>query len=454
VAHPEIILLTKVIEECDFRALKNNGIDRGFFATIEGKGVYDFISRQFHNRNSWGSTPSMSMVQHVVKTFTPVHTTDDIDGLIQFLLREKTRRDLLKLSDDIHDMVHGTEVETTIQHIAGKLGELSKIQSQSRDLDLAANVSVIKERYLTVAAGDGVLGIPFPWAPMTEATLGLQPGQFILIYGRPGQMKSWMAVAIAVHAYLCGCRVLFYTREMTEEEILMRVAATIAGVNYDDFRKGQLPEAVEIETFEILDGLARDEEVLAGVDGRQRQCFKVSTAGELALGNTVEGIRAKVEEYKIDIVIADGVYRMGDNRTRSHKIDWQNVTHVAQDLKELAKKHRIPLVGVTQANRKHEMAFADALLQECDFAFRLVLHEKENTLNIITGKLRDGRLRAFAINAYPAANFTLKEELSEEEANELTAREDAQGRNSDSKRRGGGNDGGGTSRVAPRVFRQ
>jgi len=830
-AHPEIILLSQVIEDGNFQVLKDNDVDVTFFATQEGRAVFRLLNKRFHNRATYGTVPSLDVVQHTIRGFRPVATGDDIDMLVEDLLEAKLRNDLMGLSEEITDLVDRDLSDKAVRAIIDASTQLGKSRGASRDINLANSIDLVRERYDLVSDGQGLLGIPFPWDPLNEATLGMQPGQLFIIYGRPGMMKcvcegerimgpdgsllpierrqlilpshtestgrlrwanakhvrsglkdcvrattssgkqlrtstehlymvpggyericnlkpgdwvatarrypdwvpsclmeawqghfigilvgdgnytrnevqltnedrevveyaqlhaapygcrlhqspsrsieyrisgttpgqnrvldllrklgihgqssrgktapqhifrsgrpailgflaglldtdgsvheaqprvvwytsshqlaldvqhlllrfdiqarvghvktrdawqvvvtaseqirrlhktvgryicigrkrealerlavsevdsnsnvdviprtdqlyrlildekarsgkpwprmgkrrldrgklfrrtgcisrallkrvaqqfdserlmavadsdicweqltdiepidkvmchdmciedgldpnfvvgdfvvhnTWTAILIAVHAYLsANARVLFYTREMTEVEILMRMAAVIARVDYSKFRKGRLQPAVRDEVFEILYGLQEDEEIIAERDGARRKAIEITTAADLKDGHTVRGLREKALEYNADIVVGDGIYRMGDARTGKHSMEWTNLTHVSQDLKEGAKALKIPIVGVTQANRGNDLAFSDSFLQEADLALRCVL--KENELVYINRKLREDQLPAFSINAFPATNFMLKGQLSVDDALALRTADD------------------------------
>jgi len=422
-AHPEIILLTQIIEDGNYQILKDNDVDVTYFTTQEGRAVYRLLTKRFHNRTTYGTVPSMDLVRHTVQGFRPVSTGDDVDMLVEDLLASKLRNDLLGLSEEITDLVDRDQSEKAVRAVIDASTQLGKSRGASRDINLASAIELVEERYDLVSDGQGMLGIPFPWQPLNEATLGMQPGQLFIIYGRPGMMKTWTAILVACHAYLsANARVLFYTREMTEVEILMRMAAVIARVDYSRFRKGRLQPAVRDEVFEILYGLREEEEIIAERDGARRKAIEITTAADLKDGHTVRGLREKALEYDADIVVADGIYRMGDARTGKHSMEWTNLTHVSQDLKEGAKRLRIPIVGVTQANRGNDLAFSDSFLQEADLALRCVL--KENELVYINRKLREDQLPAFSINAFPATNFTLKGQLSVDDAMALRTADD------------------------------
>ncbi len=449
-AHPEILLLTRVIDDGAFQILEDNGLTSAHFSTEEGRHVYRVLTRAYHNQSAYGKTPSMDRVLHQVPAFAPVRVPDDTDSLVADIRSERLVGELAQLSNDIADMAERRQLTEAVALLMDKANEFSRGARKSKDLTLSSAVDVIEDRYNLVRDGGGLLGIPTPWEPMTAETLGFQPGQFIILYGRPGSMKSWMGILIAMHAYWANQRVLFYTREMEPVEIMQRVAAAATTVSWGAFRKGQLQPDLRDEVFAMLRQLAGDEDIIEGTTG-VRKGLHVTNASDLKeIGNTVDGLARKVEEYKADIVVADGIYRMGDSRTHSKTVDWKNMYHISQDLKDTAQRLSVPIIGITQGSQRsggRDIAYADAFLQDADLAFRVVLSKAKKQLTFITPKLREGVVPAFSINAIPASDFRLKAILDVDEAEKAIADEEAAEQKKNKK---GGSGGGGTPRPAPR----
>jgi replicative DNA helicase len=81
-----------------------------------------------------------------------------------------------------------------------------------------------------------------------EITGGMLPGQLILLGGRPGMGKTAVALAVARRAAEAGHGVLFISREMPVEQLMMRIIADMlfeagAPVTFDDVLSGRLEMA-------------------------------------------------------------------------------------------------------------------------------------------------------------------------------------------------------------------
>lgn len=296
---------------------------------------------------------------------------------------------------------------------------MSTAHELTNDMLLSGAYEQLQTDYNTLASANGVTGIPFPWPILNDDTQGMQPGQFIVLYGRPKSMKTWIALVIAVHAYLKGMRVLVWSLEMNEMQMLRRIAAIIAHVDYDLFKKAKLDPAALQRIWQILLTI-RDEELLTvnGV-GHTSSLMVTQPRGE---SSGTGALQAKITEFNPDLVVVDGMYLMRDDRQKVRSIDWKAVAHISQDLKGTARIFQIPIIGVTQANRGAdkdpkkadlaELAYADAIAQDCDLCLRVHKQKDQNTndweivLSIPGG--RETQLDGFVVNGMACSNFEFK----------------------------------------------
>jgi len=283
-----------------------------------------------------------------------------------------------------------------------------------------------------------MLGIPWPWDPCNEETLGMQGGQLIVLYGRPKSMKTWVALVIAVHAYLYHhARVLFYSREMGREQLLRRAASIIAGLDYRDVKRAKLGKTAEAELFAALDMLADSEQVNSST-GR-KGTFIISNDRGPNLGATMDLLKEKARDEEVDLLVIDAVYKLKDSRTKSRDSDWKTQANVIQDAKDVGVDLNIPVIAVTQANRKAatkaskvdigEVAFTDTVGMEADLLCRIIKGADPQTglpeLVLAWPATRDEELEPFLINAIPGCDFSLKKrKLTEKDVKERMVNED------------------------------
>ena len=100
------------------------------------------------------------------------------------------------------------------------------------------------ERKKKAAKGD-FTGIRTPIYDLNKITGGWQPGDLIIIAGRPSMGKTAFAVQCAVTATRLGSAVDIYTLEMTSRQFTQRIMSCTEDINIERFRTGMLSSEEE-----------------------------------------------------------------------------------------------------------------------------------------------------------------------------------------------------------------
>lgn len=448
-ANIEHQVICKIIETQDFHTVTKLRIDDSFFLSdSQTKEAFRFLRDHYHNEHTYGSVPSWQLLQQRFHGFPWVYSYDTMASLCQELRRNKMRADVLSCVDEVAQTadVDPVAAMAILRETVTRLATQHEITS---DLLLSNAYEQLYADYHTVANAQGVTGIPFPWDILNDDTQGMHPGQFIVLYGRPKSMKTWIALVIACFAYLRGVRVLVWSLEMNELQLLKRIACIICAVDYDKFKKGKLDPATQQQVWQVLMAIRDEELVKVNHTGHTPALLVTHPRGD---SNGISSLQAKIREFKPDLVLVDGMYLMRDDRQKVRSIDWKAITHISQDLKRTASLFQIPIIGVTQANRSAdkdpkkadlmELSYADALAQDCDLCMRVHKqkdqgsHEWEIVLSIPGG--RDTQLDAFVVNGMAATNFGFKRATVVDPNNPQPPSSQGGGK----KGGGGGNNGG------------
>lgn len=418
-ANIEHQVIGKIIETRDFHTVSKLKIDESFFLSdSQTKEAFRFIRDHFHNEHTYGSVPSWELLQSRFAGFPWAYSYDSLASLCQELRRYKMRADVLSCADEVAQVADSDPAQA-MAILREAVTRMSTQHEITSDLSLANAYEQLYSDYNTVANAHGVTGIPYPWDILNDDTQGMHPSQFIVIYGRPKSMKTWVALNMACHAYMRGLRVLIWSLEMNEMQMLRRIAAIICGIDYDKFKKGKLEPATQQRVWQILQAIRDEELVRVNHSGHTPALLATQPRGE---SSGIASLQAKMNEFKPDLVIVDGMYLMRDDRTKVRTIDWKAVAHISQDLKQTARMFQIPIIGVTQANRGadkdpkkadlSELAYADAIAQDCDLCLRVHKQKDQSSqdweivLSIPGG--RETQLDSFVIHGCAATNFGFK----------------------------------------------
>ena len=235
--------------------------------------------------------------------------------------------------------------EVILEHAHHDLYQLA----DSRGKDSSATVGEIIDGVMIIArenAGHGVLvtGLATGLIDLDAILGGLQKQHLILIAARPSMGKSALATCIAENVGIDYEKVvLICSYEMSKEELGTRMACSRARVDSKRLRDGVL---------------SNNEWAALGVAGEELRPANITIHDEFSTSTL--GIRAKARsllaKYKrLDLIVVDYLQLM-PNSGRGKRSDSREreVANISRELKGVAKDLDVPLIALSQLNRKPE----------------------------------------------------------------------------------------------------
>jgi replicative DNA helicase len=249
-----------------------------------------------------------------------------------------------------------TEAGTRIAQLgyAGK-GELDEIVNSAQAemfavtearaaSDPGSGINKIVERVVDLvgARDDGeITGVPTGFTDLDSLTKGWQPGQLIVLAGRPAMGKSTVALDFARAAAIKhGRSVAIFSLEMSEDEIGMRVLSAEARVALHHLRGGTVTD----------DDWARIGRRLPAIG---EASLHIDDSPGLTMADIRTRSRRIASRQGLDMVVVDylqlitPISRRGASRQ-------EEVALISRQLKLLAKEMRVPVIALSQLNRGSE----------------------------------------------------------------------------------------------------
>jgi len=256
------------------------------------------------------------------------------------------------------------------------------------------------EDYWQSKHSQGLVGIPYPWSSLNQATGGLEPEQFVLIYANSAMMKTWILVYCCYFWAQAGQKCLFITREMSKEQISRRLLSFVAGVDYRKLRTGTLNEE---EEKKLIEANEKVKEI--------GQNIVISEAVDEDREFTLDVIRMKLEEICPAVLLLDGMHLLRVKGLKER--DWTNFMTISQDMKQIAKEFRLSIVATSQANRRgsaasrsaDDIAFTYDFFRDTDVVLRLLYSRDRGMIAVLIKKSREGEEGAFVIEARPGISM-------------------------------------------------
>ncbi len=264
----------------------------------------------------------------------------------QILRERSTLRSLINAGNEISGNAFATEgrsaselvdeAERLVFEIA-ESGARGRVGFQSLKQILPATVDRIDVLHQT---GGDITGIPTGFNEFDKLTAGLQPGDLVIIAGRPSMGKTTLAVNIAENAAI-GAKVptAIYSMEMPSEQLAFRMISSLGRVDQTHLRTGKFPD---------------------------EDWSRINTAVQLmsdapiyiddSPGLSPTEIRARARRLKreadLGLIVIDYLQLMqvqGNTENRATEI-----SEISRNLKALAKELRVPIIALSQLNRSVE----------------------------------------------------------------------------------------------------
>lgn len=248
-----------------------------------------------------------------------------------------------------------------------------------------------------------ITGVPTGFSKLDELTSGLQPSDLIIVAGRPSMGKTTFALNIAQHAAIeAGITSAIFSLEMAKEQLALRMLCSEAKIDAHRLRGGFLSES--------------DWPKLTRAAGKLSEApiFIDDTPAISVLEMRAKARRLKAE-HNLGLIVVDYLQLMRgrtDSETRE-----QEISDISRSLKALAKELNIPVIALSQLNRRVEergdkrpqladLRESGAIEQDADVIIFLyrdeVYNRSEENPNkgraeIIIGKQRNGPTDKFEL---------------------------------------------------------
>jgi len=209
--------------------------------------------------------------------------------------------------------------------------------SSSKDLIIKTYQGLEK----LAASHEMITGVSTGYRHLDQLTAGLQPSDLIIVAARPSMGKTAFALNMAMNAAVDdNIPVCVFSLEMSADQLIKRMLAARARVDASRLRR---PATLSDEDWEHL---AHAATALSGAP-----LFIDDTPSLSTLELRARTRRAKAE-HNIGLVVVDYLQLMRTNRrTDSRELE---ISDISRSLKALAKEIQIPVVALSQLNRKVE----------------------------------------------------------------------------------------------------
>ena len=324
------------------------------------------------------------------------------------IVRERSiMRKLVEVGSGIAESAYspqGRDAQQLLDEAEAKIFQIAESGNRSSQgfVDMKSLLPAVADRidYLYQRENQGsVTGIPTGFDDLDERTSGFQPGDLIIVAGRPSMGKTAFSLNIAENVALDSKKpVAVFSMEMGATQLATRMIGSVGRLDQHRMRNGNLEDE---DWARLTTALGRLNDAPIYID---------EAAGLTSFDVRARARRLHRQTGGLGLIVVDYLQLMAG--TSSSRGGSENrateISEISRSLKSLAKELNVPLVALSQLNRSVEqrpdkrpvmsdLRESGAIEQDADlilFIYRDEVYnpdsEDKGTAEIIIAKQRNG----------------------------------------------------------------
>jgi replicative DNA helicase len=270
----------------------------------------------------------------VIKIATEIPSTAGFDSYIKILKKTKQMREVSNSAQKIDKILTQSEnfeeslseVQSLFMNTAYTSGEPKLIEDILKDV-LVGIFDTDRTKYEGIKTG---------FKDIDKRINGFKKGNLVILAARPGMGKTTLALNACWNIAKQKKRALFFSLEMSDEEVVRKIISSELKVNNEDLDSGAV--------FKKHDNVLSIQDIVA------HKQFFIDQQGALSLAQISSKARKLSMEKPLDFIVVDYIQLINE-RASSRT---EEIRKISGGLKALAKELNCPILALSQLNRSVE----------------------------------------------------------------------------------------------------
>jgi len=276
-------------------------------------------------------------------------TAANIRGYAQIIRERSIMRNLVEVGTDIVDNAlspQGRDAQQLLDESESKIFQIAEAGKNDRIgfTDIKELLPQVAERIDQLFQRDNpsdVTGIPTGYKDLDMMTSGLQPGDLIIIAGRPSMGKTSLALNMCEYVSVdTGLPTAVFSMEMASTQLVSRLIGSVGKLNQHKMRTGQLDD--------------NDWEKLSYALGQLNEAPIFIDEGSALNPYEVRARARRLHKQcgRLGLIVIDYLQLMGSAGSTENRAT--EISEISRSLKALAKELNVPVIALSQLNRSVE----------------------------------------------------------------------------------------------------
>jgi replicative DNA helicase len=302
-----------------------------------------------------GALAEIGGAQYLVDLAQSVVTVINADDYGHVIHDLYLRRQLVDLGENVVNdaYVFGLE-DTAVQQIEATELKLFNLAETGQTEKGPQGFSTVLASALDMAEAafkrDGhITGVTTGLRDLDRMLGGLQKSDLIILAGRPSMGKTALATNIGFNAAEAARdpstgerhRVVFFSMEMSSEQLATRIMAEKSGISSDKIRRGE----VRAEDFQ---------KIVEAAQAMNEVPFFIDDTPALSIPMLRTRARRLKRQHGLDLIVLDYLQLMRGSNARGSENRVQEISEITRGLKAIAKELDVPVLALSQLSRAVE----------------------------------------------------------------------------------------------------
>lgn len=324
----------------------------------------------------------------------PVTDRSDLDLLLDgFRTISRSEKALQRLAD-VAEALKSRDVSRATSLLSDVARTLQGDESEALTLDGApGNLKRVLEVLDRAISGEALHLVKTGLSEFDEKSGGLPRGGVTLICATTGGGKTTLALNMAVNQAKMGYRVLYASLEMSEEELLMRIASRLSRLPFERLYKADVNAKARLVALHKLSRFLREVRL-------NRGCLELYAPSSDRV--SVDDVCAYARGKEFDVIYIDYVGLLRD--LSSAKAKWENLSDAVRNAKLFASvgQKKPAMVILAQYDmKKDQVRYSRAMVEHSSLTWAWVYGDVERSTNRV-------KVRQIKTRNQPQYDFWLK----------------------------------------------
>ncbi|MDN0073487.1 replicative DNA helicase [Crenobacter sp. SG2303] len=396
--------IADVVSEGDFYRHDHRLIYRSIARLVEQARPADVVTVSEHLDQN-GELGNIGGLAYLATLAQNTPSAANIRRYAEIVRERSVMRQLAQVGTEISESAYnpqGRDAAQLLDEAENKVFQIAESTAKSKQgfLEMPGLLKEVVDRIDMLYSRDNpdeVTGVPTGFTDLDAKTSGMQPGDLIIVAGRPSMGKTAFSMNIAEHvAVEAGLPVAVFSMEMGGAQLVMRMLGSVGMLDQHVLRTGRLQDE---DWSKLTTAIGKLSEAPMYIDETPALTALELRARARRLARQFGG--------KLGLIVIDYMQLMSGSGRSDNRAS--ELGEISRGLKGLAKELQVPVIALSQLSRSVEqrpdkrpmmsdLRESGAIEQDADliiFMYRDEYYNRDNPDNkglaeAIIGKHRNG----------------------------------------------------------------